>query len=100
MHGMRLRDLQLGLALGTTQDFAFLDFVFIHVDFGGTFRAADHGTILRRNVRWAGPTDCAAAAMAYYIPCCPKSTLMLGAAASIVNRQRQISQSGFLTRIS
>jgi 8-oxo-dGTP diphosphatase len=54
MHGMRLRYLELGFALGTTQDFAFFDFVFVHVDLGGTFRAADHGSILRRNVRRAG----------------------------------------------
>jgi hypothetical protein len=89
MHRMRLGYLELGFALGTTQDFAFFDFVFVHVDFGGTFRAADHGSILRSNVRRAGlPTDCAAAFMAYYIPRCPKSTLMRGAAASIVNRAR------------
>src|SRR5580704_6382477 len=46
MHRMRLRYLELGFALGTTQDFAFFDFVFVHVNFGGTFRAADHGSIL------------------------------------------------------
>jgi hypothetical protein len=55
MHGMRLRDLELGFTLGTAQDFAFFDFVFVHIDFGGTFRAADHGSILRRNVRRAAP---------------------------------------------
>jgi hypothetical protein len=55
MHGMRLGYLELGFALGTTQDFAFFDFVFVHVDFGGTFRAADHGSILRSNVHKAGP---------------------------------------------
>src|SRR5438445_304715 len=48
---MSLRDLKLGFALGTTQDLAFFDFVFIDIDFGGTFRAADHGSILRRVVR-------------------------------------------------
>jgi hypothetical protein len=88
MHGMRLRNLELGLALGAAQDFAFFDFVLVHINFSGTLRAADHGSILRRNVRRAGlPTDCTAA-MAYYIPRCPKSTLMRGAAASIVNRSR------------
>jgi hypothetical protein len=55
MHGMRLRDLKLGFALGAAQDFAFFDFVFVHVDFGGTLRATDHGSILRSNVRRAGP---------------------------------------------
>jgi uncharacterized membrane protein len=45
--GMRLRNLEFGFALGTTQDFAFFDFVFIDIDFGGTFRATDHGSTLR-----------------------------------------------------
>src|SRR6266567_1802444 len=49
--GMRLRDFEFGFALGTTQDLAFFDFVFIDIDFGGTFGAADHGSILRRVVR-------------------------------------------------
>src|SRR5467141_886414 len=43
--GMRLRDFEFGLALGTTQDLAF--FVFVDIDFGGTFRATDHGSTLR-----------------------------------------------------
>src|ERR1700704_5183974 len=51
VHGVRLRNLEFGLALGTTQDLAFFDFVFIHIDFGGTFWATDHGAILRRVVR-------------------------------------------------
>jgi hypothetical protein len=55
MHGMRLGDLKLGFALGAAQDFAFFDFVFVHVNFGGTLRATDHGSILRSNVRRAGP---------------------------------------------
>src|SRR6266851_4531172 len=45
--GMRLRDLEFGFALGTTQDLAFFDFVFVDIDFGGTFRATDHGSTLR-----------------------------------------------------
>jgi hypothetical protein len=51
MDGMGLRDFQLGLAFRTTQDLAFLDLVFIDVDFSGTFRATDHGSNLRRVVR-------------------------------------------------
>jgi hypothetical protein len=47
VHGMRLRNLELGFAFGAAQDFAFFDFVFVHIDFGGTLRAADHGSILR-----------------------------------------------------
>jgi len=45
--GMGLRDFEFGFALGTTQDLAFFDFVFVDIDFGGTFRATDHGTTLR-----------------------------------------------------
>src|SRR5258707_3474687 len=44
--GMRLRDLEFGFALGTTQDLAFFDLVFVDIDFGGTFRATDHGSTL------------------------------------------------------
>jgi len=47
MHGMSLRHFQFGFALGATQDFALLDFVFVHIDFGGTLGAAVHGSILR-----------------------------------------------------
>lgn len=56
VHGMGLRDFQLGFALRATQDFAFLDFVFIHIDFGGAFRTADHVSILRTAVRKSGGT--------------------------------------------
>src|SRR6267143_907333 len=74
MDGMRLRNFHLGFALGTTQDLAFLDFAFIHIDFGGTFRATDHGSILRRVVRaGAGPHRVHHRA-AYYIPQPQKST--------------------------
>src|SRR6266404_2158158 len=45
--GMRLRDFEFGFAFGTTQDLAFFDFVFVYIDFGGTFRATDHGSTLR-----------------------------------------------------
>ncbi len=48
--GMRLRDLEFGFALGTAQDLAFFDFVFVDIDFGGTFRATDHGSTLRKVV--------------------------------------------------
>src|SRR5260370_16461468 len=45
--GMRLRDLEFGFAFGTAQDLAFFDFVFVDIDFVGTFRATDHGSTLR-----------------------------------------------------
>jgi hypothetical protein len=44
---MRLRDLQFGLAFRTAQNLAFFDFIFVDIDFGGTFRATDHGSTLR-----------------------------------------------------
>jgi hypothetical protein len=47
VEGMRLRNLELGLTLGTAENLALFDLVFIDIDFGGTFRAADHGSILR-----------------------------------------------------
>jgi hypothetical protein len=47
MDGVYLRNFQLRFALRATEDFAFLNFVFVDVDFGGTFWATDHGSILR-----------------------------------------------------
>jgi hypothetical protein len=47
MDGMRLRDFQFGFTFRAAQDFALLDFVLIHVNFGATIGAANHGTILR-----------------------------------------------------
>src|SRR6266850_1359899 len=38
---MRLRDLEFRLTLGTTQDLAFFDFVFVHIDFGGTLELGE-----------------------------------------------------------
>src|SRR6202171_5791172 len=51
VHGVRLRNLEFRLTLRTTQDLAFFDFIFIHIDFGGTFWTTNHGVILRRVVR-------------------------------------------------
>jgi hypothetical protein len=53
MDRMRLRDFQFRFTLWAAQDFALLDFVLIHVNFGATIGAANHGTILRRNIRGA-----------------------------------------------
>jgi hypothetical protein len=55
MHGMDLRDFQFGLALWATENLAFFDFVFVDVDFSGTFRAADHGSILRTSYQKSAP---------------------------------------------
>ena len=56
MHGVRLRDFELGFAFGTAQNLAFLDFIFIHVDFGGTFRATNHWACLPTFVHTCGGT--------------------------------------------
>jgi hypothetical protein len=55
MHGMDLRDFQLRLALRATENLAFFDFVFVDVDFSGTFRAANHGSILRTCIKITAP---------------------------------------------
>jgi hypothetical protein len=81
VHGVRLRNLEFGFTLGTTQDLAFFDFIFVHIDFGGTFWTTNHGVILRRVVRKVAvpgrPRRCAA----YYIPWNMKSTPARGAPA-------------------
>jgi hypothetical protein len=59
--GMRLRDLEFRLALGTAQNLAFFDFVFVDIDFGGTFRATDHGSTLRTSRLQSGGTSTAPA---------------------------------------
>jgi hypothetical protein len=55
MDGMRLRDFQFGFTFGAAQDFALFHFVLIHVNFGATIGAANHGTILRTKFRGAEP---------------------------------------------
>src|SRR5277367_1359154 len=61
VHGMGLGDLELRLAFGAAQNLAFFDFIFIDIDFRGAFRAADHGYVLRRDVRKSGVTKVATA---------------------------------------
>ena len=68
VHGVRLRNLEFGFTLGTTQDLAFFDFIFVHIDFGGTFWTTNHGVILRRVVRKVavpGPSPTAAQRIIY-----------------------------------
>jgi hypothetical protein len=57
MDGMRLGNFQFGFTLWAAQDFALLDFVLVHIYFGATIGAANHGTILRKNIRGAGPME-------------------------------------------
>jgi hypothetical protein len=40
---VNLHDFHFGFALGAGQNFAFLDFVFININFSGAFRTTDHG---------------------------------------------------------
>jgi len=47
MDWVRLGHFQFHFAFGAAQDFALLYFIFIHVNFGATIGAANHGTILR-----------------------------------------------------
>src|SRR5439155_20201814 len=47
MDGMRLGDFQFRFTLWAAQDFALLYFVLIHINFGATIGAANHGTTLR-----------------------------------------------------
>jgi hypothetical protein len=54
MDGVRLGNFQFGFTLWAAQDFALLDFVLVHIYFGATIGAANHGTILRKNIRGAG----------------------------------------------
>jgi hypothetical protein len=44
---MRLRHFQLALALRAAQDLSLFHFVFVHIDFSGTFRTTEHVSILR-----------------------------------------------------
>jgi hypothetical protein len=43
VHWMSLHNLQLGLTFRAIKDLALLHFVLIHIDFNGTFGAANHG---------------------------------------------------------
>jgi hypothetical protein len=72
VNGVGLRHFELGLALWATQNLAFLDFVFIDIDFGGTFGAADHGSILRKGLPGSGVTRSASATVRVLYTACVK----------------------------
>jgi hypothetical protein len=61
VNGMSLCDFHFRFAFWAAQDFALLDFVFIHVNFGATIGAANHGTILRTEFHGAELRKIAAA---------------------------------------
>src|SRR5690348_6565782 len=52
--GMYLRDLEFGFAIGAAKNLAFFHFVFVHIDFSGTFRATDHSPASVRVVSQSG----------------------------------------------
>jgi hypothetical protein len=79
--GVRLGNLEFGFALGTTQDLTLFDFVFIDIDFGGTFRTTDHGSTLRTVFAMWGYEKRAHHRAAYYIPRGRKSTPAHGSTA-------------------
>jgi len=54
MDRVRLRDFQFLFTFWAAQNFALLDFILVHIYFGATIGAANHGTILRNNIRGAG----------------------------------------------
>ena len=47
--GVDLHNFHFGFALGAGQDFAFLDLIFVNVNFCGAFRTPDHGENLLGN---------------------------------------------------
>jgi len=49
LDGVDLNDFHLGFALGTGQDFAFFDFIFVDINFSSAFGTADHGENLLEN---------------------------------------------------
>jgi hypothetical protein len=56
VNGMYLRHFELRFALRAAENLALFHFVFVHVDFGGTFGAADHVCILPTAVHKVGAT--------------------------------------------
>jgi hypothetical protein len=86
MDGMDLRNFQFRFAFGATQNFAFFDLVFIDVDLSGTFRAADHGSILR--------TSQPRGAAAKTVRAPPSSVLYTGLKSTPAGRAHRIGQPG------
>src|SRR5205823_3270930 len=74
VHWVRLRHFHLRFTLRATQDFSLFHFVFIHIEFGSTIWAADHGHFLRSEIPRIGRhAPSRPHHSAYYIPCRGKS---------------------------
>src|ERR1700751_1555659 len=71
---MSLRDLQFGLTLRTAKDLSLFHLVFVHVNFCGTFWAAEHGSTLRSELFRRISEGLRPRHQAYYIPWRKKST--------------------------
>ena len=75
-----LRNFHFDLAFWAAEDFAFLDFVLVNVDFSGTFGAANHGNILRKIVGPMHAGERTSMSSVLYTGCV-KSTAMRGEGA-------------------
>src|SRR5437667_11271427 len=70
VNGVRLRHFHFRLTLWAAQDLSLFCFVFIHIEFSSTIRAADHGHFLRSEIPRVGrQTPSRPHHSAYYIPC-------------------------------
>jgi len=56
VHRVNLRHFHLRFTLGAAQDLSLFHFVFIHIEFCSTIRAADHGHFLRSEIPRLGVT--------------------------------------------
>jgi hypothetical protein len=73
MNRVDLRNFQLGFALRAAQNLAFFHFVFVDIDFGRTFRAANHGSSIKLLASIVAKLD--GCRKAYYILRGMKSTV-------------------------
>jgi hypothetical protein len=67
-HGMGLRNFQFALTLRAAQDLSLFHFVFVHINFCGTFGTAKHVSILRFEIQPVGFRKARTHQPAYYIP--------------------------------
>src|SRR5712692_7699145 len=87
-HGMSLRDFHLALALRAGEDFAFLDFVFVGVNFRGALWTAKHRPILRVNVRPTEPRAWRAATSSVLYTATPGRPLTGASRSSLTQQTR------------
>src|SRR6267154_6316023 len=101
VYRVRLRHFHLRFTLRATQDFSLFHFVFIHIEFGSTIRAADHGHFLRSEIPRVGrQTPSRPHHSAYYIPCRGKSNPAPDLLLPTVARSSLTFNNAFFSRIS